>query len=136
MERHDVSNRDAVSSVTGVFVAFLRLAVRWPVTSRTASPDETRCSQGQLSDATLCTADVGWRLLRPFQSAGQDCVGQLLAPSCLPCREETSALQASYYKLEQERLVMVGVDRYNQERIQGRGEQAMREFTGRYGGSA
>ncbi|MEO7913083.1 MAG: TlpA disulfide reductase family protein, partial [Roseiflexaceae bacterium] len=52
---------------------------------------------------------------------------------CVPCKEETPALQRVYQKLHDQGLVIIGVDLRNQERKGTDGDTDVRAFTSQYG---
>jgi thiol-disulfide isomerase/thioredoxin len=52
---------------------------------------------------------------------------------CEPCKQETPALGAAYLKLKDQGLQIVGVDLFDGERLQSRGEREVRQFVTRYG---
>ena len=127
-DRRGISNREVLYAVGGVLVALLILAGLWSAlgTRRASGPAVSEVSY-PAPPFTLRTLDGGRFDLAAYR--GKVVLINFWATWCVPCREETPALQAAHQKLAREGLVIVGVDLFNGERD----EEAVRQFVAQYG---
>ena len=131
-ERRGISRREVSYALSGILAGLLILAAVWfAMGSKPSSgPGVTEVSF-PAPPIKARTLDGGHFDLAAHR--GKVVLVNFWGTWCEPCKEETPALQVAYSKLADEGLVIVGVDLFDGERSQGRGEQEVRRFTGQYG---
>ncbi len=131
-DRQGVSNREVLVVIGGILLALLILATVWSVVGRQPADGPA------VSEVNYPAPPINLRTLdgQRFDLAtqrGKVVLVNFWATWCKPCEEETPDLQAVYDRLAVEGLLIVGVDLFNAEQAQGRGEREVRAFTERYG---
>ncbi len=131
-DRRGISNREVTYAVGGILIGLMILASLWAALGSSAR------SGPAVSEVNYASPPIKLRTLDGKQFDLADHRGKVVlvnfwATWCEPCKEETPALQAAYRKLADEGLVIVGVDLFDGERVQGRGEQDVKEFVDQYG---
>ncbi len=131
-DRHGISHREISFAVAGVLVGLLILAAIWYAMGAKPSTGPA-VTEVDFPAPAIGLPTLGGQRFDLAAHRGKVVLVNFWGTWCEPCTEETPALQAAYEKLAQEGLVIVGVDLFDGERSQGRSEQDVRQFTGRYG---
>ncbi len=130
-DRRGISRREVTYAVAGILAGLLVLAAVWYAMGSKPSSGPAVTEVSFPAPAIKArTLDGGRFDLAAHR--GKVVLVNFWGTWCEPCKEETPALQVAYSKLADEGLVIVGVDLFDGERSQGRGEQEVRRFTGQY----
>jgi cytochrome c biogenesis protein CcmG/thiol:disulfide interchange protein DsbE len=130
-DRRGISRREVSYALSGILAGLLILAAVWyAMGSKPSSGPAVTEVSFPAPPIKARTLDGGHFDLAAHR--GKVVLVNFWGTWCEPCKEETPALQAAYSKLADEGLVIVGVDLFDGERSQGRGEQDVRHFTGQY----
>ena len=133
-DRRGISNREVILTVAGIMVALLILVWLWGLSGRMSLPQrEPAVAEMNFPARPFALRTLDGQRFELAAQLGKVVLVNFWATWCKPCEEEMPALQAAYHALADEGLVIVGVDLYDAERAQGRGEQEVRAFTSRYG---
>ena len=137
VDRQGITNREVTYAVGGILVALALLAALWSAMGGRAPAGPA------VSEVNYPAPPIALRTLDGGRFDLADHRGEVVLVNfwgtwCEPCKEETPALQAAYQKLADQGLVIVGVDLFDGEIAQSRGEQAAAQqavarFANRYG---
>lgn len=134
-EKGGVSGRELLYGVIGLLAGLLVLSGVWFATGRNAAADATpQITEVAPYDApafTLKNLEGQPVSLSDFQ--GKVVLLNFWGTWCEPCKEETPALESAYQRLQDEGLVIIGVDLFNAERNLNRGIDDVRRFAMLYG---
>lgn len=135
-ERRGVSAREVLYALGGVLAGVLILGALWSALGRDATPNAA------VSEVSYAAPPINLRMLDGGQFDLEQYRGKVVLVNfwgtwCLPCREETPALQVAYERLADKGLVIVGVDLFNIEKKGGipdaEAKAKVRAFTDQYG---
>lgn len=134
-EKSGISGREILFGVLGVLAGLLVLSGVWFATGRTSAatelPQITELNPYDAPGFTLKNLDGQPVSLSDFK--GKVVLLNFWGTWCDPCKEETPALQTAYQQLQDEGLVIVGVDLFNGERNLNRTIDDVRRFVTLYG---
>lgn len=134
-EKSGISGREILFGVLGVLAGLLVLSGVWFATGRTSAatalPQITELNPYDAPGFTLKNLDGQPVNLSDFK--GKVVLLNFWGTWCEPCKEETPALQTAYERLQDEGLVIVGVDLFNGERNLNRTVDDVRRFVTLYG---
>lgn len=131
-EPRSFSRREVVYALGGVLVGLLILATVWWRAGRNTTPLPQLSEVRPYPAPGFTLKDLTGGTVNLSDYTGKVVLLNFWATWCVPCRDETPDLQAVYQQLENEGLVIVGVDRLDTELVGERGLQAVREFAARY----
>ncbi len=125
-----LSQREVFSIVGGIALALVLIGVVWMLTDR----DNTLPSVGEVSrpapDFTLSTLDGGTISLSDYR--GKVVLVNFWGTWCEPCKRETPALEAAYQAMQDDGLVIIGINLTDDELIQGNAEADIQAFVDQY----
>lgn len=133
-QKSGFSGREWLFGVLGVLAGMLVLSGVWIFSDRSnlaSLPQVTEVTPYTAPVFTLNNLDGQDVSLSDFK--GNVVLLNFWATWCEPCKAETPALQRAYQELQNEGLVIVGVDLFNTERSQSRGLDDVRRFVARFG---
>lgn len=124
-----ISHRELWYTFGGVAVAIALIAGLWLMTDSDALPSVGEVNR-PAPDFELATLDGGQIALADYR--GKVVMVNFWGTWCEPCKRETPALQAAYSQLQDDGLVIVGVNLTDDERVQGNTEADIRAFVEQY----
>lgn len=127
--RSALSRRELVFAGLGVLIGLAIIGAVWFATAESADPALPGVGETNrpAPDITMPALDGGAVRLSDYR--GKVVLVNFWGTWCEPCKEETPALEASYQKLKDQGLVIVGVNLRRQEPD----EQTIRAFLSQYG---
>ncbi len=132
-EQKRISRREALYGTLGMLVGVVVLSGMWLRIDGNAKPLPALSEVTPYAAASFTLNDLSGCPRRLSDFKGKVLLLNFWATWCVPCKEETPALQAAYQDLKAEGLVIVGVNLFNQERSQGRGVEHVRDFATQFG---
>ena len=131
--RRGGANREVWMVVLGGFIGLVVVAIVWMVSARYAAPLMPAAAETNrpAPDFTLSTIDG--KTLRLNDLRGKIIVVHFWGTWCIPCKEETPALQAAYEQLRGPDVEFVGINLRNQEELGAPGDAAVQSFVDEYG---
>jgi cytochrome c biogenesis protein CcmG, thiol:disulfide interchange protein DsbE len=126
--RSALSRRELLFAGLGVLIGLVIIGAVWFATADTADPALPGVGETNrpAPDISMPTLDGGAVRLSDYR--GKVVLVNFWGTWCEPCKEETPALEASYQKLKDQGLVILGVNLRRQEPD----EQAIRAFLDQY----
>lgn len=125
-----LSRREVFSIAGGIALALVLIGVVWVLTDR----DNTLPSVGEVSrpapDFTLSTLDGNTVSLSDYR--GKVVLVNFWGTWCEPCIRETPALEAAYRAMQDDGLVIIGVNLTDDEIIQGNTEADIQAFVDQF----
>ena len=131
--RSGLSRRERGMAIGGALAALLVIALVWVLTGRSAQPNLPAVAEVNRSAPDFALPGLNGETVRLSDYKGKVVVINFWGSWCVPCKEETPALQRVYQKLREQGLVIVGVDLRNQERPGAEGDANVRNFLNQYG---
>lgn len=131
-DRQGISNREVLAVIGGILLALLILATIWSVLGRQPA-DGPAVSEVNYPALPITLRTLDGQRFDLAEQRGKVVLVNFWATWCKPCEAETPDLQAVYERLAAEGLLIVGVNLFNAEQAQGRGEREVRMFAERYG---
>jgi cytochrome c biogenesis protein CcmG, thiol:disulfide interchange protein DsbE len=125
--------REVVLGLGGVVGGLLIIAGIWILANRTMQPVRLTVAETDQPAPDFALPGLDGTTVRLSDYRGKVVLVNFWATWCEPCKEETPALQAAYQQLRDHGFVIIGVDLFDGERVQGRGEQDVRQFVAQYG---
>jgi thiol-disulfide isomerase/thioredoxin len=134
-EKTRISGREFLFGALGVLVGLLVLSGVWLAAGRgSANASLPQITEVEPYDAHAFTLnDLQGRPVSLADFKGKVVLLNFWGTWCEPCKEETPALQTAYQRLQDEGLVIVGVDLFNAERNLNRSADDVRRFASLYG---
>lgn len=135
VDRRGISNREVMWTILGVLGGLLLLSLVYNLTARQSK--ESGLAQ-RFTSVNYPAAAIDLRTLDGGRFSLADYRGKVVlinfwATWCEPCKRETPALQASYARLRDQGLEIVGVNLYQNEQAYNRGDAQIRAFVEQYG---
>jgi cytochrome c biogenesis protein CcmG, thiol:disulfide interchange protein DsbE len=132
-EKRGLSGREVLYGAIGIFLGILVLSGVWLLTGNTQAggPALSEVTPYDAPGFTLKTLDGGEIDLQQYK--GKVVLLNFWGTWCEPCKEETPALQNAYEQLQDEGLVVIGVDLFDSERANQRGLADVQRFAALYG---
>lgn len=133
-ERRGVSKRDVLYGVLGLIAGVLVLTGVWFAANRNAAkPDLSKFTaiNRPAADFQLRALDGGTVKLSDYR--GKIVLLNFWRTDCVPCRDETPALQAAYQQLRGQGVEIIGINLFNNEQTNGVGIDGVRRFANLYG---
>ena len=131
--RGRLSRRERMLATGGALVGILLIALVWLLTDRNAQPGLPPIAETRKPAPEFALPGLHGETVRLSDYRGKVVLVNFWGTWCEPCKEETPALAAVYRKLQDQGLVIIGVDLRNQERPGPDGDADVRAFTERYG---
>ena len=131
--RRRLSQREALIALGGALSALLVIAAVWVLAGQRAQPGLPPVAEVKRPAPDIALPDLNGATVRLSDYKGKIVVVNFWGSWCIPCKEETPALQRVYQKLRNQGLVIIGVDLRNQERKGVDGDTDVRAFTSEYG---
>jgi peroxiredoxin len=127
--RPALSARERWYAVGGVLVALVLVAIIWVVTDQDERPSVGEVNR-PAPQLTLPTLDGGELQLQQYR--GSVVLVNFWGTWCEPCKRETPALQTAYEQLQDQGLMVVGINLADNEIAQGNSESDIRAFVDQY----
>ncbi|MEP7187944.1 MAG: redoxin domain-containing protein, partial [Roseiflexaceae bacterium] len=131
--RRRLSRRETLMALGGALAALLMIATVWVLAGQRTQPGLPPVAEVKRPAPEFALPDLNGALVRLSDYKGKIVVVNFWGTWCVPCKEETPALQRVYQKLHDQGLVIIGVDLRNQERKGTDGDTDVRAFTSQYG---
>lgn len=131
--RAGISRRELMMAAGGALVGLLVIGLVWVLAGRTAAPGLLPVAKVNKPAQDFALADLSGNTVRLSDYRGKVVLVNFWYTGCEPCQEETPALQATYRKLADQGLVILGVDVRGNERRGSDGVTDVRNFAERYG---
>lgn len=132
-ERAGISGREILFGVIGVVVGLLVLSGVWLMSDRGTSTPPTLSEVAPYAAPDFTLENLKGESVRLSDFKGKVVVVNFWGTFCEPCKQETPALQTAYARLQDEGLVILGVDLLNSERTYNRGAAEVQRFAENYG---
>jgi peroxiredoxin len=133
-ERRGVSRRDVLRGVLGVLVGVLVLSGVWfAANRRDATVDLSQFTEINRPAANFELETIDGRTVKLSDYRGKVVLLNFWRTDCVPCQDETPALQAAYEQLRDEGVEIIGVNLFHNEQSNGVGADGVRQFTTLYG---
>lgn len=133
-ERRGVSGREVVYGVLGVLAGLLVLSSVWFAANRRDSAiDLSQFTEINRPAADFELETINGGTVKLSEYRGKLVLLNFWRTDCIPCQDETPALQAAYEQLRDKGLVIIGVNMFQQEQAAGRGVDVVQQFATRYG---
>ncbi len=129
IRRTGVSRREILMAAAGVGIGLLIIGLVWLFVGRTAQADLPPVGETNRPAPNLELPALNGGTIKLSDYRGKVVLVNFWGTWCDPCKEETPALQAMHQELEQQGLVILGVNLYSQET---QGEPAVRAFLDNY----
>ena len=134
VERRGVSRRDVLRGVLGVLVGILVLSGVWfAANRRDATVDLSQFTEINRPAADFELQTIDGRTVKLSDYRGKVVLLNFWRTDCIPCQDETPALQAAYEQLRDEGVEIIGVNLFHNEQSNGVGADGVRQFTTLYG---
>ena len=131
--RAGLSRREKLMALGAAVTALLVIAAVWMLGGRTAQPRLPPIAETNRPAPEFALPDLNGTTVRLSDYKGKIVMVNFWGTWCVPCKEETPALQRVHQKLRNQGLVIIGVDLRNQERKGAEGDADVRAFTNQYG---
>jgi len=132
-ERRGVSRRDVLRGVLGVLVGVLVLSGVWfAANRRDAAVDLSQFTEINRPAADFELETIDGRTVKLSDYRGKVVLLNFWRTDCIPCQDETPALQAAYEQLRDEGVEIIGVNLFHDEQSLG-GLDGVRQFATLYG---
>ena len=132
-KRTRLSRRERLLAIGGALAGLLLIALVWVLTGRNAQPGLPPVAETRKPAPAFALPGLHGETVRLNDYRGKVVLVNFWGTWCVPCKEETPALAAVYRKLQDQGLIIIGVDLRNQERPGPDGDADVRDFTERYG---
>jgi peroxiredoxin len=103
------------------------------ISERMAAPDMPAAAETNRPAPAFSLPTIDGKTLHLNELRGKIVVVNFWGTWCVPCREETPALQAAYEQLAGDSVEFVGINLRNQEEIGEPGDAAVKSFVKAYG---
>jgi peroxiredoxin len=127
-----LSRRELTALTIGALAGILIIAVVWTLAGRTSQPTVTMAKLERPAPA-FELRDLNGQTVRLENYRDKVVMVNFWWSGCVPCVEETPALQAAYSKLADEGLVIIGVNVRQNERRGPEGDTDVQRFVEQYG---
>ena len=131
--RRGGTNREVWMVVLGGFIGLVVVAIVWMVSARFAEPLMPAAAETNRPAPDFALSTIDGKILRLNDLRGKIVVVNFWGTWCIPCKEETPALQAAYEQLRGSEVEFVGINLRNQEELGAPGDAAVRSFVDEYG---
>jgi cytochrome c biogenesis protein CcmG, thiol:disulfide interchange protein DsbE len=131
--RRRLSRRERMLAIGGAAAGLLLIALVWLLTGGNAQSGRLPIAQMRKPAPAFALPGLRGKTVRLSDYRGKVVLVNFWGTWCEPCKEETPALAAVYRKLQDQGLMIIGVDLRNQERPGPDGDADVRAFTERYG---
>jgi len=131
--RSGLSRRDRTLAIAGGLAGLLVIALVWALTGRNAQANLPPVGEVNRPAPDFALPGLNGETVRLSDYRGKIVLVNFWGSWCQPCKEETPALQATYQKLRDQGLVIIGVDLRSQERPGAEGDANVRDFVQTYG---
>jgi cytochrome c biogenesis protein CcmG, thiol:disulfide interchange protein DsbE len=133
VSRRRLSRRERMLAIGGAVAGLLLIALVWMLTGRNTQPGLPPIAETRKPAPAFALPGLHGETVRLSDYRGKVVLVNFWGTWCEPCKEETPALAAVYRKLQDQGLIIIGVDLRNQERPGPDGDADVRAFTERYG---
>ncbi len=130
--RAGVSRRELLLAIGGGVAGLLVIAVVWALAGRGAQAGLPAVGEVSRPAPEFALPGLNGEIVRLSDYKGKVVLVNFWGTWCVPCKEETPALQATYQKLHDQGLMIIGVDLRNQERPGAEGDTNVRNFVQSY----
>jgi len=131
--RRRLSRRERMLAIGGAVAGLLLIALVWLLTGRNAQSGRLPIAEMRKVAPAFALPGLHGETVRLSDYRGKVVLVNFWGSWCEPCKEETPALAGVYRKLQDQGLMIIGVDLRNQERPGPDGDADVRAFTERYG---
>jgi len=133
VSRRRLSRREQMLAIGGAVAGLLLITLVWVLTGRNGQQGLPPIAETRKPAPAFALPGLYGETVRLSDYRGKIVLVNFWGSWCEPCKEETPALAAVYRKLQDQGLVIIGVDLRNQERPGPDGDADVRAFTERYG---
>lgn len=126
-------SREILMVVLGGIIGLVIVATVWMISERMAAPDMPAAAETNRPAPAFSLPTIDGKTLHLNELRGKIVVVNFWGTWCVPCREETPALQAAYEQLAGDSVEFVGINLRNQEEIGEPGDAAVKSFVKAYG---
>ena len=131
--RRGGANREVWMVVLGGFIGLVVVAIVWMVSARFAEPLMPAAAETNRPAPDFSLSTIDGKILHLNDLRGKIVVVNFWGTWCVPCKEETPALQAAYEQLKGPDVEFVGINLRNQEELGAPGDAAVKSFVDEYG---
>lgn len=128
-----LQKQEVLMAVGGVVLGLLLIAGVWFVADRSTVPVDNQFAEVSRPASDFTLNDLNGQPVRLSDYQGQIVMLNFWYSSCVPCREETPAIQEAYQTLADQGLVVLGVNVRQNERQGVAGIEDVQEFVDNYG---
>jgi cytochrome c biogenesis protein CcmG, thiol:disulfide interchange protein DsbE len=132
-KRTGISRRELVMAAAGALVGLLVIGLVWVLSGGAGQQALLPVARVNKPAPDFALSDLNGQTVRLSDYRGKIVLVNFWYTGCEPCQEETPALQATYQKLSDQGLVILGVDVRGNERSGEAGVADVRAFAERYG---
>jgi cytochrome c biogenesis protein CcmG, thiol:disulfide interchange protein DsbE len=133
LKRTGISRRELMMAAAGASVGLLVIALFWVLSGGAGQQALLPVARVNKPAPDFALSDLNGQTVRLSDYRGKTVLVNFWYTGCEPCQEETPALQATYQKLSDQGLVILGVDVRGNERSGEAGVADVRAFAERYG---
>lgn len=127
-----IGGRELIYGIAGVLLGLLVLSGVWLITGRSAGSGVNITEVTPYAAPEFTLQDLNGQPVSLSDFRGKVVLINFWGTWCEPCKEETPALEATYRRLKDEGLVILGVDQLNGERSLNRDVDDVRRFVALY----
>ena len=128
-----VQKQEVLMAVGGVVLGLLLIAGVWLVADRPSVAASNQFAEVLRPASDFTLLDLNGQSVQLSDYEGQIVMLNFWYSTCVPCREETPAIQEAYHKLADQGLVVLGVNVRQNEREGVAGIEDVQEFVDNYG---
>lgn len=132
-EKSGISGRELLYGVIGVLAGLLVLSGVWLFSNRDSAPTASLSEVAPYDAPNFTLQNLQGQPVNLDDYQGKVVLLNFWGTWCEPCKQETPALQAAYEKLEDDGLVVIGVNLLNGERTYKRTIDDVQRFAALYG---
>jgi peroxiredoxin len=133
-ERRGVSRRDVLYGVLGLIAGLLVLSGVWfAAKGKDAAPDLSKFTEINRPAADFELQTLNGNTVKLSDYRGKLVLLNFWRTDCVPCQDETPALQAAYEQLRGQDVEIIGMNMFRDEQLNKVGVDQVRQFATLYG---